>query len=492
MQIVLFILQIVWGVCGLASIGVLGWGVWQYRQNSEDLAAVEQAKRIILYASIGLGVSVVVSIILFVIQSNSHKPALSPLTGAPSSSNEEVVGLGERMGASSQVSAHYPQRNAKDVPRNASIVITFRDAIRLDSVAPSGVLNVSAVDIRVKNDDDTLSKEPLTGKAVLSSDKKTLKITPQPALGSSEHSILYRVQVTATVLKESGDSAFGSTGFYEWQFETGTTLDTIPPSVVGIFPGTTVNAVSYPRNAMIQVQFSESIDASVLEGGKLTVVDQAKGTPIDGVWTLGNAYTTLLFTPTETCGANTCGQKMYCLPERARVKVSIKAASLPTSMSADSSSPYRATEPFDGLVDLAGNSFDGGGERGTKKDGKATGPATDSYFWTFGIGSALDISLPRIASTTPRRDTPRVDRQTPLTITFSKQMDLGSLTPRSVLLGQDVNYWLSNTRDTTKDTTTTTIFHDPLKENTLYSPSVQSSARDAFQNCFNPCSGPLR
>lgn len=492
MRIVLFILQIIWGIGGLVSLGVLGWGVWQYRQNSEDLAAVERAKRIILFSSIGLAVSLIASVVLFIIQNNIGTSAPLSTGNTPSANTEDVLGLGERMGASSQIVAHYPQRNEKDVPRNASLAITFRDEVRLESIAPSGALNSEAVDIRIKNDDDTFSSDAVKGAVTLSPDKKTIKITPQGDLGSSERPLLYRVQVTSRVLKTSGDSMFGSTGFYEWQFETGTTVDSIPPFVVGIFPGAAVDASGTPRNAMIQVQMSESVDASVLEGGKLTVVDQAKNQPISGVWTLGNAYTTLLFTPTETCGANTCGQKMYCLPERARVKVALKAASLPASVPSDSLSPYRALEPFDGLVDLAGNAFDGGGERGVKKDGKATGPANDSYFWTFSVGTVLDVTPPRIESTTPRRDTPRVNLQAPLTITFSKQMDLTSLTPRSVTLGQDVNYWLMNTRDTQQNKTIATIFHDPLKENTIYTPAVQSSARDAFQNCFNPCAGPLR
>lgn len=121
-----------------------------------------------------------------------------------------------------------------------------------------------------------------------------------------------------------------------------------------------------PRNSLIQINFSEAMNPLPLTGSSSLVKDyiqvinasttalassspcqndnQCKslsclkaegvasglcaGNFLSGVFKLSNQYKTLEFTSNHQCGVNGCGQKIYCLPGDANIKVELVAATL--------------------------------------------------------------------------------------------------------------------------------------------------------------------
>ncbi|MFA6551767.1 MAG: pilin, partial [Patescibacteria group bacterium] len=97
---------------------------------------------------------------------------------------------------------------------------------------------------------------------------------------------------------------------------------------------TTKDQPDQPRNAVIQINFNEAMNPMQLQGDSNSVQNYIKvlnvTAPIEGIFTISNNYKTLEFKTKTECGENTCGEKMYCLPALANIKVWVKAASLIT------------------------------------------------------------------------------------------------------------------------------------------------------------------
>ena len=73
---------------------------------------------------------------------------------------------------------------------------------------------------------------------------------------------------------------------------------------------------------------------------------------------------------------------------------------------------------------------------------------------------------------------------------FSKMMDVTSIHTGTIQLTPTLNYSLNSRHDFQSRTTKVIIDHDLFLKDTVYSPSISSDIRDAFQNCFSQCLGP--
>ncbi|MDD4332975.1 MAG: Ig-like domain-containing protein [Patescibacteria group bacterium] len=172
-----------------------------------------------------------------------------------------------------------------------------------------------------------------------------------------------------------------------------------------------------------------------------------------------NGYKTVEFKSDKECGVNACGQKIYCLPARANLRVELKAASLQTcavgSNDCATKSPYSNcvsgvckdnsnpalnypvanTTNIDGVVDMALNSLDG------NRNGNAEGPvsfyeltepisastAGDNFQWSFFVGSSKDTNGPAITATTPANASSGANLSNYLIIKFNKLLRASTL-----------------------------------------------------------------
>lgn len=167
-------------------------------------------------------------------------------------------GLGV-MGACT-VDNFYPENNQHDVARNSSIMITFKEEIKLDSVCvdnnsapcPCGEANCNNINpevVRIYESDlgdacSTNCPDPSTNVtevlATVASGNKILILTPLSPLGSPDLNTWYTVELTKDLAKVDGSSMFQncSGDNLRWGFEVSTSLDLTPPIVNmgGIFP----------------------------------------------------------------------------------------------------------------------------------------------------------------------------------------------------------------------------------------------------------------
>lgn len=261
-----------------------------------------------------------------------------------------------------------------------------------------------------------------------------------------------------------------------------------------------------PKNAVIQINFNESISPLTISGtsddvsGKMRVVNAASGAKaagqactadsecrsykcasgtcqgdqLKGNFLVSNQYRTVEFISDTKCGINGCGESIYCLPPNSNLRVEIEAASLKTcSTNSDCTvSPYNScisgtcqdsanknypvAASLNGLVDVANNSLDG--NRNTNAQGKVdvwnenlsatdNGTRGDNYHWSFWVSDRLDLSTPTITTTSVNNNQSSVGLSTPIEVLFSKLMLASSLAPGSITVNNGlttVNHHLIN------------------------------------------------
>jgi len=217
-----------------------------------------------------------------------------------------------------------------------------------------------------------------------------------------------------------------------------------------------------PRNSAVQVNFNEPVNPMAVSGAAADVYNAIKivnasstafasltacakdedclsyscqnsvcvGDYLSGRFLVSNSYKTVEFLSNKVCGTNACGEKIYCLPESAHLRVELKAASLQicgapadcavktpfincnSGLCQDAGTPVKnypsaslsAGLP-DGITDAVFNSLDG------NRDGNAAGPAGfynenapadgtgDNFSWSFFVNDKIETTPIFIRST---------------------------------------------------------------------------------------------
>ncbi|HEY5973170.1 MAG TPA: Ig-like domain-containing protein, partial [Geobacteraceae bacterium] len=211
---------------------------------------------------------------------------------------------------------------------------------------------------------------PVAGAVSLNTAGTTATFTPATQLASNT---TYTARLTTSIRSTTGIALQNPV---TWQFSTGTSGDTAPPTVLRVSPA--AGATGVPLNSGITVIFTEAMNQpSVSAAMSLTTSAQqitgAVGFSFDG--------TTATFRPSTSLAANTS---------------------------------YTLTV-FASARDLAGNNL----------------PA--DFSWNFQTGSVPDTTAPTVIATTPVAGASNVSLRTPnITATFTKPIDPASVDPATV------------------------------------------------------------
>jgi hypothetical protein len=298
-----------------------------------------------------------------------------------------------------------------------------------------------------------------------------------------------------------------------------------------------------PRNAIIQINFNEAVNPLKVSGHSSDVGDYIRvvnlsdnNEVVPGTFSISSDYTTVEFQSDEKCGANACGEDIFCLPGNSNLRVELMAADLEAVCDESEDCAHRgefsecmagfcsvpeegdkrypaAAVPFTGIVDAAGNSFDG------NADGFSRGPDSfynlniedsghgDNLSWSFWTSNVIATEPPVIVSIYPDYEETAVDLFDPIEILFDSVMMLSSLRTGKTNIGgvdhplvnlispQPVGYWISSENididnSGAPDETKSFINHAKFYELVTYSAQVGSGVRDIYQNCFKPSAGP--
>lgn len=579
------VIRVLLGFLGIIGVGIVLYGGYLWMTAGGNSDQVATAQQVLRNGLIGLIIILLAfSIVSFLLRRFLNEGGGGGGGGGPNPPCANCVALGGGI-----IEDHYPGRNQKNVPRNTSIVITFREPIFVaptadpssassffaDAVALGGTidgvtctttwcghLNTSV--FGVDWDTGTGFASVLAGGHVkltgYTNDEQTFIFQLQNGTlhGSPDRNSAHRATVRSALKKKNGTSAL--LGDYAWEFEVSTIIDTTPPRIVSVRPPD--KELDAPRNSLVLITFDEPVNPVSATGRydtaavgqtfrNITVGVTGLGEPLAGVYAIGNGYRTVEFSTFSACGTNSCGNTIYCLPPNEDITATVLAASLyvPTCAPSDPlNNPSRACSPvpgvglYDGVVDMADNSLDGGVNSSNELvfptgNGKADGPPADNRAWNFSTNDTIVIGAPVISSVKPAPGVAKVSQDAIPEASFNRV--LGAVRARQDFDGKVRNpiyiaeqgtgsawapyqgaFWsrqaerLQCTNDVTKscafnadcaDTDATTFdlcgvgdlfinhsgFTKPeTQPQKQYEPRLGSTIRDEFQNCFAPSFGP--
>jgi hypothetical protein len=406
-------------------------------------------------------------------------------------------------------------------------MITFTEPVRIDSfvqgyddhgtpadltddVASSTTIGMDTDSIKIYRTADGPSRA-LTSEQVrvrFTPDRQTFVFKPVEPLGSPERPIDYTVELTGgtrgalleTCTRGTACPVFeGShSAGYKWQFQLSTTLDLTPPRVVSTIP---VSGGLYAPNVIVQFNFDEPVDPTSIDATNLSIeARSATGviTRPTGRYSITNGYTTVEFVTNVSCGINSCGRQVFCLPASSSITAVAHAATL-------SSTPPQAAVVrglFDGIVDAAWNSLDG------NRNGTADGPGRDDYTVSFRTDATPNLAAPAIRVFTPGPNQGDIPPDQQPTAAFDSILQVSTVNTQSVKIltnesDPDVFWWVPRVEALAGDgsvivpggvpvTSRITVPHRIYMATSSrsgipeYYPSIYSEVQNFYQNCFNP------
>ncbi|MFH1712133.1 MAG: MMCAP2_0565 family pilin-like conjugal transfer protein [Patescibacteria group bacterium] len=513
------ILKVFLGTLGVIFLVIVIYAGFLWMTAGGDDEKVAKAKKLIINGVIGLIIILsAYAITTFIVNALTGQTQSGGGDGAGGNGNGPTVSVPPLSGSlGGGIQMHRPYRNEQDVPRNTSILITFREEMSIgsfidgyDPTAPSDDLNTTNIKIFETGQGANNAYDSDEVRVAVSDDQKTFIFYP-PILGSSLQDTNITVSLSDNIENVDGENVL-NLGGYEWTFTVGTELDLTPPTVQSVIPA---EGGLYGRNIVVQINFSEAVDPTSASGAFYPGVQEAsfdnikvtgaQDGDVAGEYIISNGYETITFITDESCGTNSCGQALFCLPANNDIKVVISGAT-PTAVIDEQ--PASIGFPFDGVVDMAGNSLDGNGDWGTQG-----GDVGDEYIRNFKTTSDVILDGPVITSITPDLSNVNdVALDQPIIITFNDIILMNTINSDVITLmsriaeapgvtpAHELPFWfvsrnLSAVVDGPPTFTETTVRHgifleSSATENYEYRVGIQEELQNQYQNCFDPSEGP--
>lgn len=517
------IINIFFGILGIIFLILIIYSGFLWMTAGGNADQVDKAKKILINGTIGLVITLsAFAITTFILNAISQATGVGG--GATVSDGVSTEPLSGSLG-SGVISSHYPARGATDVPRNTKIFVTFKQEMNIESFIEgystagtptdtsddvvATALNAENVQIYATADGQEAALASEDVSVGFTSDLKTFTFDP-PVLGSATEDVNYTVLLADTIQNADGQTPI-NLGGYQWSFTVGTELDLTPPEVKSVIPKA---SGTYDRNIVVQIDFTEAVDPTSATGltdeGFENIRVNADGSVVSGTYEISNEYKTVTFTTTDVCGTNSCGETIYCLPGNSSIEATIFAAT------PGDEPPQAESFPYDGIVDVVGNSLDGDGDWG-----EGDGEVGDDYVWAFSTTDDVNLSSPEIETISPDINGSDVDLDQDVVITFGCQNSTTPSTCDAILMSSTISsdnialapspeheLWYSfNKEDLTSDgapveseedtaeKTGVTVDHGIFLESTdeqtyTYEVRVDEGIRNQYQNCYVPAEGP--
>lgn len=527
--IVARLIRTVISLLGIVLVILLVYAGYLYMLSRGDQEKVKQAWAIIRHAIIGLAIVLAsYAIATFVINAILRAAGVGQNVSIDTSSFVEPLSGSLGVGI---IQDHFPPRNGYDIPRNTKIIITFKEPMFLGSIMEPdsydlasevvvGHVNDSNIKIyrTADEEDDALAAEAVN--VTFTSDWKTFVFDPVELLGSPLENQNYTVFLSPDILKLQPDLITTAAAFpppfdggYEWTFMVSTVVDLTPPQVESFIPN---GDAPFARNILVQLNFNEAIDPTSASGVYTLTADDAYGFRnvqvrredaetyelVEGTYVISNGYRTVEFITFDQCGVNACGGDIFCLPGAADLTAFARSAPL----SSDPPQAVFGASGYEGVVDVAGNSLDGGGLKALEKDFIASGPPLqinsfeeDNFWYLFSTSNDLNTDRPEISSLVPAMNQPDVNVDQDIEITFTEPMRMSTLTNQYIGLaprGVHEMWYRVTGRNSTSGNTTAVMEHSLFRDYEAgdppqyYYPVINHSVTTAYQICFYPAYGP--
>lgn len=269
------VIRLLLGFLGIIAVTIILYAgfIWMTSGGNEE--KISKAKSLLKNGAIGLLIILAsFGIVAFIIRQLIGATSGGSGGGGGGSGGGGVSGIGNGI-----VKSVYPEPFQKNVPRNTTIIVTFREAMKAssicDSVIISGGLEICAPLAKILPGSVKIFKtSETTGPYVTdvpasSVDNKTFIFRPSgPAyLGEQNAEINYTVNLTTDIKKADDSRAFTSINGFRWTFEVSNELDLESPKIVdasrgGIFPtpdddADTVSGTTVPTAAQGRISVTD-------------------------------------------------------------------------------------------------------------------------------------------------------------------------------------------------------------------------------------------
>ncbi|MFA6994882.1 MAG: Ig-like domain-containing protein [Patescibacteria group bacterium] len=251
------IIQVSLGFLGAIVVVIIMYAGFLWMTSDGEEEKITQAKGILKNAIIGL--IIILSSFGIATYILAQLSAATGGTGGNVGTGNGGGGLDTGAGAigACTVVSTYPASGQQDVPRNTSIIITFREKVKLDSVCIDSIaktacvcgvtatcnqINPAAVRIYKTDLGDACTSNPCPAGSTneknaivgVSTDNRTLVLSPSNYLGSPDGNTPYSIKFTNLIKRASdGVSMFKTcqSDFAAWNFTVSNKIDLTPPVV---------------------------------------------------------------------------------------------------------------------------------------------------------------------------------------------------------------------------------------------------------------------
>jgi len=179
------VIRVALGLLGLIGVSLVIYGGFLFMTAGSEPAKAEKGRKVLINA--GIGVLIILasySIVVFMFGLFGIGVGGGVGTGPAFGGGGYEGGTGALGGGIIQ--SHYPSRGALDVPRNTSIVITFKEKVDVSQIIKDGNLKNNGVFAIFPSDNPD---NQITDINASTSDDKTFVFQPVTPLGSSKENI---------------------------------------------------------------------------------------------------------------------------------------------------------------------------------------------------------------------------------------------------------------------------------------------------------------
>lgn len=260
------IIQIALGFLGILSVALIMYGGFLWMTSSGSEEQISRAKKILINAIIGLIIILAsFGIVTFVLSKIKEATNINGSNTNPSASSSIGTGvLGNCL-----VEVVYPEDGQREVPRNTSIMITFKEAVDPASVCNDGGDGDCDGDpvrddgrIRLYKTSDGEDGYLTNINVSNTPDRKTFIFVPGEYLGSPSERLWYTMNFSNDITLLDGSGVFDNcrNSYLEWRFEVSNRLDLVPPQILkkGVSPSpdnerdsaTTISSASRAKDSI--------------------------------------------------------------------------------------------------------------------------------------------------------------------------------------------------------------------------------------------------
>ncbi|MFH1745103.1 MAG: pilin [bacterium] len=254
------ILQLILTFLGIIAVVIIMYAGWLWMTSQGDEEKIRKAKQTLINAIIGMIIIMCAFLIVSWVLNNLGPDGQRQQGGI----NQPGTVSGYGAIGSCSVETVYPEVNQKEVARNTSIIVTFKEDINPQTVCQDTNNNGTycdcvgancdraitggddpSVKIFYRNETDscvngTVCNSLVADLIAVSNDNRTFVFIPANYLGSPSEYIWYSVYISNAVENSGGQGIFAhcSLDYLLWSFEVSNRIDLDPPQVLqsGIFP----------------------------------------------------------------------------------------------------------------------------------------------------------------------------------------------------------------------------------------------------------------